>query len=637
MNQSPFELSLEPAVHAKLEAEIMRRINASISDMTERSQMLEQYADQIEGLIGSPGASAPWPGSSELNDPLTMEQFLTSQAMVSGAMDRNPPVMVEATSQDDEENASVQESFIPLKLNEGGFRQAKSDIIFNALRYPVAIAYIGYKQTVRDEWEEIETDPKTGIEVGDEDQDPSVTYDDGYKSVPTVIADGLEVRCVDTPDFFLYPANHTDLQRANGCGERMFWSQDELLSGIDDLGLDEQSVFKLIAGGPTHDAGEGDGDRMQARNERQGVEEAEGSEGLYEVFQWYCKPPLMFEGDENGGEFLLPKRYRNRDLAVLCCPAAQVMLRLGISQHGHTRPYVPFRAWPVPNSFDGWCIPMILDSVQAEANANIQHTINCANMQINPAMKVQENMARRYENLQVKPGMLIPYQEKPSDIEPFTFAVNSSLGYETQQWLGTKAEKLITAGGFGSLQSKQRKAAEVQATSASASTKSDLILRNLNMGFEELWAHAAALLAENISDDGEDFLDEEDHAKRITPAMLKGKYVYRPVANGQNADPQSRVVVAEAKNHAADEYLQLKANAGTPIEVLKLKWHNTRAVLRDMGEHAPDAWIGELPSQEATQTPPGAPGAVPGAPPVPGMPAGMPQVPQMQGGGGDGA
>lgn len=639
MSQSPFEFKLSEETQEKVEAEIMRRISAAVSNSSDRNQMLEQYADQLEGLIGASGDSKPWDGASDLNDPLTMEQFLTAWAMVSGAMDRNPPVMVEASRADDDDAASIQEAFIPIKLNEGGYRQAKSDILFNALRYPVSIAYVGYKQVVGDEWEEVKTDPDTGLEVQDDDQDPDVKYDDGYKSVPSVLSDGLEVRCVDTPDFYMYPASHTDLQRANGCGERMYWSQDDLLAGIEDLALDKDAVLKLIAQGPTHAETDGADDARQMLAERQGTSDPEGDDGLYEVFQWFCKPPLLFEGDdETGIEFLVPKRYLNKDLCVICCPAAQVMLRIGLSTHGHTRPYIPFYAWPIPKSFYGWCIPMLLDSVQAEANANIQHTINCANMEINPAMMVQENMLRRYENIRLHPGAMVPFGQPGDFPKPFEFPARSAIGYETQQWLSSKSEKLITAGGFGAIQSKQRKAAEVAAASQSAATKSDLILRNLNAGFEQMWAHSAALLAENMDEDGEDFLNEEDHTKKITPKMLKGRFKYRAVANGQNADPQSRVAVAQSKNEAADAYLALKGSPQTPPEVLKLKWHNTRAVLRDIGENSPEEWIGPEPSGEAA---PGVPAPPPGVPAPPGAaPPGQqmmaPPVPQMMQGGMDG-
>lgn len=619
MPTSPFEFKLrDDETKREVELEIMRRIQDAVTDSLERDEMWQEYADQLEGLLGGTGSNTPWQGACELNDTITMEQFLNVLSAISAAVDRYPPVMVEATNKEDEKAAEMQEAYIPLKLNQGGFDKAKYDLIFNALRYPVAIGYVGHRQIIRQQWEAIEVDPDSGLEVEDDDQEPGEEYEEGYKSFPDVVEDGLESRCVDSPDFYLYPATQNDLQKAWGCGERMFWSQDELLSGIGDLDLDEEAVMQLIEQGPGQRI-DGDNDKRQRMFELQGVSAPENDSDLYEVFMWFCKPPLLHEATGDGLRFKVPERYRDRDLCVICCPAADVVLRMGLSTHGHTRPYVPFYAWPIPGNFYGWCIPMLLNSIQAEANANIQHTINCMQMEITPVLKIDDTMLRRYENISIHPGSIIPYFNRPDEIQTLDFPAKSSMGLELQQLLDTKAEKVVTAGGYGTMPSKSRKAAEINATSQAAASKSDLILRNWNRGLETYWRQAAAILADNLPEEGEDFLNEEDSKlSHITPQMLKGLYIYRPVANGQNADPQARVAIAEAKNKAADEYLALKGNPQTPPDVLKLKWHNTRSVLRDMGEHAPEEWIGEEPSGEPPPAQPQA-GAPQGQPGMPGM------------------
>jgi hypothetical protein len=628
MATSPFEFKLRSAEDkTAVELEIMRRIQAAVSDSREQRDDWRAYADQIEGLLGGTGSNTPWQGACELNDTLTMEQFLSAHAALSGAQDRYPPVMVEATNKDDEKSAEMQEAYIPLKLNQGGFDKAKNELIFNALRYPVAIGYAGHRQIVRQRWEEIDVHPETGLKVEEDEQEPGTAYEKGYESFPEVIEDGLESLCIDSPDFYLYPATANDLQAANGCGHRIYLSADDLLAGIKDLDYDEDAVMELIAMGPGRRCEDSEEDRQQLYD-RQGVSPPEDGDDLYEVFRWFCKPPLLYEQGEDGKpDFIVPGRYRDRDLEVICCPSSNIVLRMGISTHGHTRPYVPFYCWPVPGSFYGWCIPMLLDSIQTEANANIQHTINCMNMEINPAMKIQDSILQRYENIKFHPGAIIPYFTRPDEVQTFDFPVKSTVGLETQQWLDTKAEKVVAAGGYGTMPSKSRKAAEINATSQAASSKFDAMLRMWNLGLSTYWRQAAAILADNLPEEGEDFLSEEDHPKHITPHMLKGKFLYRPVANGQNADPQARAALAESKNKAADEYLALKGNPQTPPEVLKLKWHNTRAVLIDLGEHSPEGWIGEEPSGEA----PPAPVAQPGAPPQgqPGMPGMMPP-PQAQ-------
>lgn len=636
MPTSPFEFKLKSAEDERdVKMEILRRIESAVIDSTDRDEMWQEFSDMIEGLLGGTGSNTPWQGACELNDTLTMEQFLSAHAALSGAQDRYPPVMVEATNKDDEKSAEMQEAYIPLKLNQGGFDKAKNELIFNALRYPVSIGYVGHRQIVRQRWEEIEVHPETGLKVDEEDQSPGEEYEKGYESFPEVIEDGLESRCVDSPDFYIYPATATDLQGANGCGERMYLSADDLLSGIGDFDYDEDAVMDLIKQGPGRRIDDDSG-RRATMFDRDGVQSPENDNDLYEVFRWFCKPPLLYESTGDGLEFKVPERYRDRDLEVICCPASGIVLRMGLSTHGHTRPYVPFYCWPVPGSFYGWCIPMLLDSIQAEANANIQHTINCMNMEINPAMKVQDAILQRYENIKFHPGAIIPYFQRPDEVSTFDFPVKSTVGLETQQWLDTKAEKVIAAGGYGTMPSKSRKAAEINATSQAASSKFDAMLRMFNLGLSTYWRQAAAILAENLPDEGEDFLNEEDHVSHITPQMLKGLYIYRPVANGQNADPQARVAIAEAKNKAADEYLALKGNPQTPPEVLKLKWHNTRTVLRDMGDHAPEEWIGDEPDGKPVAQPMPQPGAPPqGQPGVPGqMPppqAGPPPLQMMAG------
>lgn len=633
MATSPFEFKLKSAEDKRsVELEIMRRIQASVIGSADRDEMWQMYADQLEGLLGGTGSNLPWKGACELNDTITMEQFLTVWSALSGAQDRTPEVMVEASSKEDEKSAEMQEAYIPLKLNQGGWQKAKDAITFNALRYPVAIGYVGHRQIVRQRWQEFDAHPETGLKVEEDEQEPGTEYEKGYESFPEVIEDGLEARCVDSPDFYLYPTTQSDLQAANGCGERMYLSADDLLSCIKDLDYDEDAVMDLIAMGPGRRIGDTDDQKTQLYD-RQGVSPPEDGDDLYEVFRWYCKPPLLYEQGEDGIDFLVPERYRDRDLEVICDPCSGVVLRLGLSTHGHTRPYVAFYAWPVPGNFYGWCIPMLLDNLQAEANANLQHTINCMQMQITPAMKVSESELRRYENIKLHPGAIIPYMTRPDEIQTFEFPVTSTVGLEFQQYFDTKAEKIVTAGGYGTMPSKSRKAAEINATSQAAASKTDLVLRNWNRGLETFVRQAVAILAENMPDEGEDFLNEEDQPQHITAQNLRGRFQYRPVANGQNADPQARAALAESKNKTADEYLVLKANPQTPPEVLKLKWHNTRAVLIDMGEHAPEEWIGDEPSGEPAAPQPqaqpaGVPGAAGGVPPMGGPPPGMAQAPQ---------
>lgn len=301
MPTSPFEFKLKSEEDKRaVELEIMRRIQCAVIDSADRDEMWIQYADQLEGLLGGTGTNTPWQGACELNDTITMEQFLNVWSAISAAVDRYPPVMVEATNKEDEKAAEMQEAYIPLKLNQGGFDRAKNDIIFNALRYPVAIGYVGHRQIIRQRWEEIEVHPDTGLEVEEDEQEPDQEYDKGYKSTPEVVEDGLESRCVDSPDFYLYPATVNDLQQANGCGERMFFSADDLLAGIKDLEFDEECVMDLLAQGPGQRIDSTSENQRQNNFDQQGVQSPENASDLYEVFRWFCKPPLLYESTGDG-------------------------------------------------------------------------------------------------------------------------------------------------------------------------------------------------------------------------------------------------------------------------------------------------------------------------------------------------
>lgn len=617
MQNSPLKLNLRGELKKKLETRIMDNITEAVRDHQDRDELLREYDDQLQGLTGWTGKK-PWKDACELDDPITRDQFLTYHSMLWAALARDPKMLVEAAFPDDEKAAEDFEPYMTHKMYEAGYNAVLPDLIYNLLRWPVAILYCGHIERVADT-------RFTGYVPADAPNTPPVEEQfklQGveYDAVPMmrpgeVVYKGLDLRSIDTTDFYQWPVQSKDLQTANGCGIRLLWTADDLLAGIDNWGLDEKIVYEMIQKPPPGTQEDGS-DYRSLRDQRDGL----GSNvdaGFYEVFVWYTKMPLLFED----GELRTPKYLLGDDFLTISCPTYGSMLRMDFSPSGRTRPFVPYYMFKKPDCFYGECLPIWLEAIQSEANANIRHGINCMNFNITPSWKVYEPQMKKYENFRNFPGAIFPYSQKPEEIEVMYTPDQSGHSFELAQMLRNWAGQLTSGGGFNQLQTKVRKAAEVQAAQHAAFTKFDDILAYVQQGVELTWRQAASILANHMDDDGEDFLDQADHKRTVTPQTLKKYFIFRPVASSQNTDPETRIAYNEKRTQVVDTWLAMLANPQIPLPIKKMRWHLTRQSLIDLHTHNIEALIGVEPSeasqmlpQQPPQTPPvGAPtnGATP--------------------------
>jgi hypothetical protein len=304
------------------------------------------------------------------------------------------------------------------------------------------------------------------------------------------------------------------------------------------------------------------------------------------------------------------------------CPDAQVMLRMQF--YRRTRPYIPFYILPRHEMLYGDCIPQMLNALQTEANAHLRFQIDAANIAMSPAMKIRKNVAQDNEQFRFFPGAAF-YVNQMDDAEPFLWQHPGQDSLAIQGYIEQAARELYSAGGYGTMPQKQRKNAEIQSVQMAAASKFDLMLWHFQQGLEDLCARVIMLYLENLQAEGMEFLDEENHRKKVTTQQLKGSYTYKAAGTSQNADPQTRLEHAMAKRQITTEYNMMVVQ-GMPPQLLKRQWHAARQVLTDLGEHNPEAYIGPEPDVMQGMMMPGmgaAPGGMQGAAPG-GMPVGNP-------------
>jgi hypothetical protein len=122
----------------------------------------------------------------------------------------------------------------------------------------------------------------------------------------------------------------------------------------------------------------------------------------------------------------------------------------------------------------------------------------------------------------------------------------------------------------------------------------------------------------DVDDDGEEFVDGEGHAHKLTARALRGKYNIVASGTSLTHSPEARVEVGKQKQAVQSEYLMAKSKL--PPDLSKLAWHGARELLFDLGERNPEAWIGDEPKpppeqpQGAQPMQQGQPGQQPGQP-----------------------
>lgn len=606
-------LDLPPALRDSVTLETMRRIERGVAGKAQTDSRIRDWKDLLNGYT-TPSGNSRWPGSCELSYPMVLNQYLTVKAQCATVIRRSVLVMVESVTGDEDavREAEDIEAFLSAKMSQIDATTKLLEAISLALSRPTGIVAVYWDERFRPQRGVQVVDPETGDLLPEDAEPEGEDWErQHYVDKANVEFQGVEIKPVPLENFYMFPASALSIDAANGCGERMWLTQDDLIAGIENYGYDEDAVYELIHRYP-------DGVQMSSETNQDREDEYNGvpSEGLYECFLWYFHPPVIFDGEKVDKGI---KPYLQDDFEMVCCPAARIELRLEFSDDPTGRRYIPIYMEPVSGNFYGMCLPDELEDLACEANATVRHAGDCKDIQVTPMTKVKKSVINDMATVQWQPGGQIPVNDM-GDIEAFQ---SPQTWTEDLTWLANldqTAERLVSAGGFGTMQSKQRKAAEVESVQRMAASKFDLILTNLfggtKHGITKIAIKMLDLYEKFMDDGGETFTDDTHHSHSVSPKSLSGKFTFTPVVNGMTASPETRAQMAEAQHKMASAYLAVLAKAGQPggptPQILSLEWENTRKSLIDMGEHDPERRIGKQPEVPPAQ--PGPQGATPGLP-----------------------
>ena len=617
LDDNALELPFKGHVKERIFRKICENIRSAIADSTDRDALLAEYTQRLEGLASPSSLTKRWRGASNVVDPMTQEAHLTFVAQIYNASKRDPGALVQAPDPDNDRNAEEIESWLTAKGHQVKFNALKYQMAFNEGKWPAAILFNGWETVYT--WDRTKVYQNKHGDVLDEipaDANPEDEWEVVHQKI-LKSEERIGPRVVNTPDFYMYPANCKNLQLATGCGERLRMTEAELIIGIDQYGFDEEVVDQIIATGPnatwTTDEREDD-----STDRTQGVQAASGKEGLYEVWLYFTKLPPIRENNK----LIYDEDYLYDDFMVYCVPKKDLVLSMDYSPYGHTRPYVKSVMVERPGMFYGWCIPQLLDCYQVEATATRRFLIDSMNISASPTFKVRKSAVKDIEGYAFGPGMLFPLDDPEKDMVAFP---------QGQAWMqagGVVAELDNSARNLiGTASStpppKVQKAAAVQQQAAAIGQKSDLYQAQFNMFIEDVYYQWISMAADRMTESGEEWVDDNGQSHRITPQMLREKYIIRATGTSQDANPEVRIQKTEARAKIVTDYCMLAASGKLPPILLSAIWESSRRRLLELDSPNPEQ---ELPPKPQPP-PPAPPGMV--TPMAPPQGAGPPQGQQL--------
>jgi len=590
--QAVHELDIDDELREEMERALLAQIKSAMAGVTDRDANFAAYADAVEGLSDTTSPSH-WPGSCNLSYPLTYDAVKTTLDNLTANFKREPLVTVDPVHSEDEDEAEGEERYLEAKAQEFDVRERLGEVADYACTFGTGIMYAGWKSSESKLRSFRSLDPQTGEEVYEEDEQDEVEYVQSPQE-EYVHEQGLDLRAVHPADFFLYPADARCLSgqgAARGCGERLMLTADELLTGIDDFGYDEDAVYDLLSRG-----GFGAGSGLRRQGDSQvGVEAEDAKDGFFECVVWFSKPPLVWRnGDDGENEMWTPREILHDDLMLVCCPERDIVLRMDFSPYAE-RCYIPFYINKPAGKFYGRSIPQILEGLQKEADAEFQSFVDSVNLIANPAFKQKQSSANLNPNFQFFPGAKWLFQSDPNEIMPFDMPPIRQEPLSIVNLLDGKAKQITSGDSNGALHNKVRKAAEIQAVEQAKFQKFSATADAFSPSVVKLFQVIAALCASHMEDEGEDFVDSFDHKGKITKASLKKKFLYRGTMSDPGATPEDRLQICELAAGIAEKYLQAEMGLAAAPDKLKRVWHGSRQTLVAAGVHNPQAYIGPEP------------------------------------------
>lgn len=592
MPEALIELQLDDDVRHDIKRILIQRLRDAISGASVRDVELGELDRQLEGRL-LPRGPERWPGSCLLNDPMSREKHIELLALLTQAQRQDPKWQVIEIDPNDADNASLQEAWLTNKASEYQLNNWLYNICYNVLRDPCAILFVGWKQSVRMVRKRMYRDAEFPHlpAVEDHQREEDREYEETLVQHPAIDYQGCELRTPDLADFYPYPADSQgqwDLKAMQGIGERMFLTEDQLLDGVEDYGYDPDEVEDLIRRGPTHNL---KGDRLRDyKNQYDGTDGylQAREDGFYECFLWFGKCPRLQQIDE---ESRIPEQYLHDDLMCMICPDADIVFQMDLSPYPD-RPYISFSMLGRPNRFLGIGAMQLLATLQEEATANLQATIDGMNLEMTPALIVPPEYAQKYNTNEIFPGGLI-IEEVMNSIRPLQWGGKAAMGLELGAALDDRASSLTAAQGWGQVNAKRPLVAEMQQVGSAVDAKFGLFLYGIGMSMEAL---AARIVALHLHFEGEGLNDSftyQGQKKEVTAQNMRGRYRYVPTATSTTVTIESRMRITQQKIALQQGYIA--AMLQVPPAFQPLVWHGVRQAFLDLGERQPEAWIGKEP------------------------------------------
>jgi len=541
-----------PSIYAPtLPSEFTERMPAKMSELINQTVQAHQRRDR--DLVNSyellmrvaPPIRNAQRGFCQLIDPIVFENFLPMFASLRASRSNKLYWLFEALNQEDEESAVRAEKGLTHRAYRDGFDAALYDSDWVTLRDAAAPMYIGWtnkRRNIRELRYRVKGEKDAPI-ITDVEREPDVEYDEVPYMSPKVDRAGFDYHVPDRANFYMMTPDANSVDTAIGCGERMYYTANDLYDGIREYKFDEETVDYLLQQGPTgYDV---QGEYRQAKREVSGTEEQPlqpSGIGYWEVFRWFGKMPIWTPG----GGMEIPDYLRDDEFLWMICPRYDKILRFSYSPF-QMRPYTMFRMMREPNGQGGESIPTIANQYQDEGTAFLRMGVDSTNFRTRPMMKRLVSNYERFGVQNITVGGNLMCERNLNEIEPVIWD-HAQLG-ETMAWLQdnrVRAKSMISGAGYGDLPNKVRKEAEVEAAMAAVSAKIGLVVRNVQeSGMERAALIHLSHLTQYGGSDPYTMYSRDGGQTEIPPEDWKKLYSIK--AGGSSDDAEPAVVLAKKR------------------------------------------------------------------------------------------
>src|ERR1019366_4610370 len=173
----------------------------------------------------------------------------------------------------------------------------------------------------------------------------------------------------------------------------------------------------------------------------------------------------------------IPDKLTQREIMCMVCFNRDIVFQMKETAY-EMRPYIMYHMLKRPNRLLGIGAMQLIATIQEEATANLQLTIDSMNLLMSPVLIAPYEWVEKYNTFKAYPGAILP-EDVPNTLRPLEWNRSGGPGLELQEQLVNRAMGLVSAEGYGEMQQKVRKAAEIQNVMNAADVKFDLFLQIL--------------------------------------------------------------------------------------------------------------------------------------------------------------